>query len=97
MRRLDIIFQCPFFKGTTEYDRLMEDINKYIKDYLELDYEIMTLQYTNIITDEKIIYPSNLHKVQIKLDYAKDMSITDMQNYETLIVEKIQKIVWEVH
>lgn len=97
MRRCDIIFQCPFFKGTTEYDRLMKEVDDYIKGYLNTDYEIMSLQYTNIITSEQIIYPANMYKIQIKLNYEEGFSLNDMQHYESMIVEKLQKIIWEVH
>lgn len=97
MRRLDLIYQCPFFKGTTEYDELMKDIDEYLKGYLGLDYETVDLNYTYVIGAETTIYPVNLKKIQIKLEYDKDFSLSDMQEYESLIVEKIKSIVWEVH
>lgn len=97
MRRLDLIFQCPFFKGTTEYDNLMKEIDEFVKKEAHTEYEILNLNYTYVLTDEKTIYPANMYKLQIKLDYPNEFNLNDMQQYENMIVENIRKIVWEVH
>lgn len=97
MRRLDTIFQMPFFRGTPEYDEVMQEIDNYLSNELHLDYEKVYLNYTYIITENTTIYPVNVIKLQIKIEYNNEETLDEMQLREEEIVQHIQRIVWEVH